>query len=94
MSNSKEARRCRAASPIRLPLSRLIRNLLYVIIDRRRTDILNDIADAFEMALDERLGIVRADVKSAAPLNDRQQSDLQQELSRRLGQAGPVRLLD
>jgi F-type H+-transporting ATPase subunit delta len=65
-----------------LPLSRLVRNFLYVIIDRRRSHLLDDMADAFELALDERLGIVRADVKSAAPLNDRQQSDLQQELSR------------
>ena len=65
-----------------LPLNRLIRNFLYVIIDRRRSGILDQIAEAFETALDERLGIVRADVKSAAPLSDHQQSDLQQELSR------------
>lgn len=65
-----------------LPLSRLVRNLLYVIIDRRRTSTLDDVADAFEIALDERLGIVRAEVKSAAPLSDRQQAELQQELSR------------
>ncbi len=68
-----------------LPLSRLVRNFLYVIIDRRRTGTLPDVAEAFEIVLDERLGIVRADVKSAAPLNDRQQSDLQQELSRLSG---------
>jgi F-type H+-transporting ATPase subunit delta len=65
-----------------LPLSRLVRNFLFVIVDRRRTDLLDDMADAFETALDERLGIIRADVKSAAALNDRQQSELQQELSR------------
>lgn len=65
-----------------LPLARLIRNFLYIVIDRRRADLLNDIAEAFEAALDERLGVVRADVKSAAPLNDRQQLELQQELSR------------
>jgi F-type H+-transporting ATPase subunit delta len=65
-----------------LPLSRLVRNFLYVLIDRRRSDLLQDMADAFEAALDERLGIVRADVKSAAPLNDRQQADLKEELSR------------
>ena len=67
-----------------LPLSRLVRNFLYVIIDRRRTGTLPDVAEAFEIVLDERLGIVRADVKSAT-LNDRQQSDLQQELSRLSG---------
>jgi F-type H+-transporting ATPase subunit delta len=65
-----------------LPLAKLIRNFLFVIIDRRRTDTLGQIAEAFETALDERLGIVRADVKSASPLSDRQQSELQQELSR------------
>lgn len=68
-----------------IPLSRLVRNFVYVIIDRRRTDLLSDIAAAFETALDERLGIVRAEVRSAAPLNDRQQSELQQELSRLSG---------
>ena len=46
------------------------------------------------MALDERLGIVRAEVKSATPLNDHQQSELQQRVVACLGQAGPVRLLD
>lgn len=65
-----------------LPLSALVRNFLYIIIDRRRTNLLHDIADAFEAALDEQMGIVRADVKSADPLDDRQQSELQQELSR------------
>lgn len=65
-----------------LPLSRLVRNFLYLVIDRRRTDILEEIADAFEIALDERMGIVRADVKSASPLSEVQQSELQQQLSR------------
>jgi len=68
-----------------ISLNRLIRNFIYVILDRRRAGILNEIADAFELALDEHLGIVRADVKSAAPLNERQQVDLQQELSRLSG---------
>ena len=68
-----------------LPLARLIRNFLFIMVDRRRIDLLDDMADAFETALDERLGILRADVKSASPLSDRQQSDLQQELSRLSG---------
>jgi F-type H+-transporting ATPase subunit delta len=68
-----------------LPLSRLVRNFLFVVIDRRRVDLLSEIADAFEIALDERMGIVRAEVSSATPLNDGQQADLQQELSRVAG---------
>jgi F-type H+-transporting ATPase subunit delta len=68
-----------------ISLNRLVRNFIYVILDRGRAGILNDIADAFEIALDEHFGVVRADVKSAAPLSDRQQADLQQELSRLSG---------
>lgn len=64
-----------------LPLSRLVRNFLFVIVDRRRADLLNQIAEAFESALDERLGFVRAQVASAAPLSERQQADLEQALS-------------
>jgi F-type H+-transporting ATPase subunit delta len=65
-----------------VPFSRLVRNFLYLVIDRRRTGILTDIADAFELALDERMGIIRAEVKSASALTDTQQSELQQQLSR------------
>lgn len=68
-----------------LALSRLVRNFLFVIVDRRRADILDEIAQAFETALDERLGFVRAEVASAAPLSERQQAELQEALSRVAG---------
>jgi F-type H+-transporting ATPase subunit delta len=68
-----------------LPLSRLVRNFLFVIVDRRRADLLGEMAAAFETVLDERLGFVRAEVASAAPLSPQQQSDLQQALSRVAG---------
>lgn len=68
-----------------LPLSRLIRNFLFVLIDRRRAGMLAEIAKAFEGALDERLGVVRAEVASAAPLDDEQRNNLQGELSRVAG---------
>jgi F-type H+-transporting ATPase subunit delta len=64
-----------------MPLSRIVRNFLYVIIDRRRIHILDEIADAFNVILDERLGVVRADVRSARTLTPQQQSELQSELS-------------
>ncbi len=65
-----------------MPLSRIVRNFLYVLIDRRRILILDEIVDAYGVILDERLGVVRADVKSARPLSGEQQSALQVELSR------------
>ena len=65
-----------------MPLSPLVRNFLFVLVDRRRADILEDVAEAFEAAIDERMGVVRAEVRSAAPLNDQQRDALRQELSR------------
>jgi F-type H+-transporting ATPase subunit delta len=61
--------------------SRIVRNFLYVMIDRRRTDLLGQVAEAFETAIDERLGFVRAKVASAAPLSERRQAEVQQALS-------------
>jgi F-type H+-transporting ATPase subunit delta len=68
-------------SPI-VPLSPLVRNFLFVVLDRRRADLLGEMGSAFETALDERLGLARVEVRSAAPLSDSQRSALQQELSR------------
>jgi F-type H+-transporting ATPase subunit delta len=68
-----------------LPLSRLVRNLLYVIIDHRRADILGEIAEAFENSIDERMGFVRAEVTSAAPLSDSQKTAIQEALSKTSG---------
>ena len=49
---------------------------------RRRTGILTDISDAFELALDERMGIARAEVKSASRFDRGPAIELQQQLSR------------
>lgn len=68
-----------------MPLSRLVRNFVYVLIDHRRIRILDEVRAAFEFIVDERLGLVRADVKSAAPLADPQKNALQAELSRLTG---------
>jgi F-type H+-transporting ATPase subunit delta len=65
-----------------VPLSPLIRNFLFVLIDRRRGDLLGEMAAAFEAAVDDRMGIVRAEVRSAVPLSERQRSALGQELSK------------
>jgi len=69
-----------------VPLSKLVRNFLYLLIDRRRSDLLKEIAPAFDAAVDERQGVVRAEVKSAAPLGDGQRSELESALSAVAGQ--------
>jgi F-type H+-transporting ATPase subunit delta len=65
--------------------SPLIRNFVYVVIDHRRVGIMGEIREAFELQLDERLGFVRAEVSSAAPLNAQLSAGLESELSKLTG---------
>jgi len=65
--------------------SHLIRNFIFVIIDHRRIAILDEIREAFELLLDERMGFVRAEVTSAAPLDKQRSAGLESELSNLTG---------
>ncbi len=56
-----------------------------MVIDHRRIAIIGEIREAFELQLDERLGFVRAEVTSAAPLDARASAELESELSRSTG---------
>ena len=66
-------------------LHRIIRNFLYVTIDHRRSGQIDEIATAFQAVLDDRLGRVRAHVRSAQAIPDAQQQRLEAELSRLSG---------
>ena len=62
-----------------------VRNFLFVVINHRRIDELPAIVEAFDALLDQRLGLVRADVSSADLLTDAQKGSLEAELSRLSG---------
>jgi F-type H+-transporting ATPase subunit delta len=66
-------------------VSPLIRNFVYVVIDHRRIGVIAEIREAFESLADERLGFVRAEVTSAATLDDMRRGDMERELSRLTG---------
>lgn len=66
-------------------ISTLVRNFLFVTMDHRRIGILADIAVAFETKVDELLGVVRAGITSAAPLNEAQRQRLEQEFAQLTG---------
>lgn len=68
-----------------LKLSRVTRNFLYVLIDKRRIASLADIIQSFETVADERLGFARADVTSARELNEHQRRALSAQLERLTG---------
>ena len=63
----------------------MIRNFAFVLIDHRRVGAVEEIREAFEQHLDERLGFVRAEVTSAAPLDARRSAEMEAALSRLTG---------
>jgi len=68
-----------------LGLSRLVRNFLFVVIDRRRIPLLGAIREAFERLVDEREGIVRAQVRTAWELRPEHRAKLEEALERLTG---------
>jgi F-type H+-transporting ATPase subunit delta len=69
----------------RIPVARAVRNFIYVLINHRRIAMLREIREAFELLVDERLGFVRAEVRSATPLDERRSASLEAALSRLTG---------
>ena len=69
----------------RLSLSRTARNFLFVLIDHRRIDALQDIIDMYETVLDERLGFARADVAAATDLTEAQRAAIVRRLAEMTG---------
>ncbi|MFN0102306.1 MAG: ATP synthase F1 subunit delta [Bryobacteraceae bacterium] len=65
--------------------SPVLKNFLYVLIDHRRTAMLGEILASLESQLDERRGIVRANVQSARPLDDGQRREVEAALGRATG---------
>ena len=66
-----------------LGLSSGVGNLLCLLAERDRLDVLPDIAAAYEQLVDDALGRARALIRSATPLSGAEKNDLV-ELSRRL----------
>lgn len=65
--------------------SRTLRNFLWVVVDRGRTRLLLEIQEAFDRRLDERQGIVRAEVSSAHELAEKEKAELRGALERLTG---------
>jgi F-type H+-transporting ATPase subunit delta len=64
-----------------LPVSDLVLRFLLVVVDHRRTALLADIREALETVMDERLGVVRADLVSARELAPERRGELVAALS-------------
>ena len=73
----------RVADAMGLP--KKLKNFLFITVDRGRVDKLSEIREAFDLALDDKLGFVRADIASAEALTDDQKSRMEAELSKLSG---------
>src|SRR6185295_1185466 len=62
-----------------------VRNFLNLLIERNRLDLLSKIVEAYQKLFDEKLGLVRAHVTSAGPLDEDQQRDLVAKLKTATG---------
>lgn len=63
-------------------LSETVRHFLYLLIDRRRQNLLPDIQQEFGLFVDKARNIIEARVASATPLSTSQEKHLQKELAR------------
>src|SRR5262245_55046680 len=66
-------------------VSTQVRNFIDLLIERNRLALLHEIIRAYQKFLDERLGIVRASVTSARPLDDGQRRELTAKLEKATG---------
>lgn len=69
----------------KLGMHRLLRNFIFIVVRNRRAHLLGQMRIAFERGLDESLGIVQADVASAAEISPASRSGLEAQLARLTG---------
>ncbi len=70
-----------------LDVHRLVRNFIFIVVRNRRANLFPLIRQSLERLLDERQGLSRADVSSAAPLSDASRASLEAQLSRLTGKS-------
>lgn len=83
--NAEVKRKVIAEVAGKMGLDVAVRNFIYLVVDHRRTEILPEIEQAFLSELNERLGIVDAEVTSAHELSDTEKQQLSSVLAQRTG---------
>ncbi len=83
--NAEVKRKVIAEIAGKMGLDDAVRNFIYLVVDHRRTEILPEMEEVFLAELNERLGIVEAEVTSAHELNDDEKRQLRTVLEQRTG---------
>jgi F-type H+-transporting ATPase subunit delta len=66
-------------------LDKRLRNFIGILVDKHRLKLLDEVIDGYRRLLDDRMGIVRAKVTAARPLNAAEQKELEIKLMERTG---------
>ena len=69
----------------RLGASRILRNFLFVIADRHRTQLLPEIIASFQQVLRQRQGVAEAEISSAVELSAAQKTEFANTLAQLTG---------
>jgi F-type H+-transporting ATPase subunit delta len=69
----------------RMRASKILRNFLFIIVDRQRTHMLPEIIAAFQEVIRQRQGIAEAEISSAAELSAGQKTEFKKTLERLTG---------
>jgi F-type H+-transporting ATPase subunit delta len=69
----------------RLGESKIVRNVLFLVVDHHRTHMFGELAEVFQTVIRERQGIAEAKVTSATELTEAQKKGLAQTLEKKTG---------
>jgi F-type H+-transporting ATPase subunit delta len=69
----------------RMRASKILRNFLFIIVDRQRTHMLPEIIAAFQEVIRRRQGIAEAEISSAVALSAGQKTEFRKTLERLTG---------
>jgi F-type H+-transporting ATPase subunit delta len=69
----------------RTGISRVVRNFVAVLIDKRRTSFLDEIVRQFRKEMNQRLGFAEAEITTARTLTEEERRRIEQDLARVVG---------
>lgn len=69
----------------RLGISKTIGDFILLLLDKKRLDVLSQIAENYRSFADETAGILRSTITSALPLQDAQVNEIRSTLEQRTG---------
>ncbi|OHB97291.1 MAG: ATP synthase F1 subunit delta [Planctomycetes bacterium RIFCSPHIGHO2_12_39_6] len=66
-------------------VSKLMKNFLYILVDRRKEEILELVPEVYKEVLREKKGIVKARVQTAVPLSGERLNEFEKRLNKLIG---------